>query len=202
MKPGDILIHRGFPGDLLTVTAQPRRNRDADTTEIDGALHGPGGRTITWVYAHHGAEDPEVEFIPAGGPLTGPVPPAPGTSASPGTEPATRRQHPPAGHPGPAPGPAGQRPPAPGTPLALPPGPAPLALPSPGTPAVQLPSRVPCPPGGHWPSRSGFPAARDPTRIRHPASGRPWPCRPPAPQTAACQDPAGGEHHSLEVHVA
>ena len=124
VKPGDILIHRGFPGDPLTVTASPRRNRDADTTEIAGALHGPGGRTITWVYAHHGAEDPEVEFIPAGGPLTGPVPPAPGADTSPGP-PAEASQ----GRPGRAdPRPATRK-----APLALPPAPAaPLALPPPG----------------------------------------------------------------------
>ena len=75
--PGDVLKHNGNPGDPFTVTAPIRRK--GDITEIDGTLRKwRPGTTTTWVYGHKDNPGSQVEYYPPGGPLTGPVPAAPG----------------------------------------------------------------------------------------------------------------------------
>jgi len=77
VQPGDVLKHDGNLGDPFTVTEEIRRK--GDVTEIDGTLQKRRpGITTTWVYAHKDTPDPQVDFYPPGGPLTGPVPAAPG----------------------------------------------------------------------------------------------------------------------------
>ena len=74
IEPGDVLVHPGTGSGPFLVTAAPRRT--GDTTEIDGRSnyggHGEGPTTLRISHEKH--PDPDVEIIPAAGPLTGPIP--------------------------------------------------------------------------------------------------------------------------------
>ena len=130
IEPDDVLVHPGIGSGPFLVTAAPRRT--GDTTEIDGRANygGHDERPTTLRLSHEKHPDPDIEIIPADGPLTGPIPqlsPAPDAvvAKAAASAPAASQAGPPQA--GEAPGPGGGPPTEPGqvpetTPAAAPAG--------------------------------------------------------------------------------
>jgi hypothetical protein len=72
VQPGDILRGPPHAPALFIVTDLPRRTGTA--TEFTGTAGGPDGPATTRLISHGHDPDPQVEVIPASGPLTGPIP--------------------------------------------------------------------------------------------------------------------------------
>jgi hypothetical protein len=79
IRPGDILRGPPHAPALFIVTEPPRRTETG--TELAGTVGDPDGPVTTRIINHDSDADPQVEVIPADGPLTGPIPPAPASAA-------------------------------------------------------------------------------------------------------------------------